>query len=249
EDILSNYKPQLLKGVSLSSRINILSEELIETKNVAGIVTGTDSLLKDEYIIVGAHLDHVKPVNGQVCNGADDNASGSAGVIEIAEAIAMNPCRRSVVFITYTAEEMGLEGSRHFVGSEALPLEKMKFNINMDMIGRSSPVNSESRAHYVISDKKYINQIEDFINELNNEVCDFPLIFDNDDDSPGGSDHQSFMMAGIPAFFFFSGVHEDLHRPGDDPEKIDYDKAESISRLGYLITTKLANMEVVPSFK
>ncbi|MDA3832560.1 MAG: M28 family peptidase, partial [Spirochaetales bacterium] len=177
DNILSNYKPQLLKGVSLSSQINILSEELIETKNVAGIVPGTDPLLKDEYIIVGAHLDHVKPVNGQVCNGADDNASGSAGVIEIAEALAINPCKRSVVFITYTAEEMGLEGSRHFVGSDVLPPEKIKFNLNMDMIGRSSPANRESRAHYVVSDKKYIDQIENFINELNNEVPDFPLIF------------------------------------------------------------------------
>ncbi|MFO7853303.1 MAG: M20/M25/M40 family metallo-hydrolase [Bacteroidota bacterium] len=249
DNILSNYKPQLLEGVYLDSDIEILNEEIIETKNVVGMIPGTDPVLKNEYIVVGAHLDHVKPLNGEVCNGADDNASGSTGVIEIAEAVAMSPCRRSVVFITYTAEEMGLVGSRHFVGSDALPPEQIKFNLNMDMIGRSSPENKKTRAHYVVTDKKYINAIEKFINEVNDGITDFPLIFDNDDDSPGGSDHQSFIRAGIPAFFFFSGVHEDLHRPGDDPGKIDYEKAESICRLAYLITAKLANVDVIPTFE
>ena len=249
DNILKNYKPQLLEGIYLNSNIEILNEEMITAKNVVGIVEGTDPVLRNEYIVVGAHLDHVKPLNGQVCNGADDNASGSTGVIEIAEAVAMNPCRRSVVFITYTAEEMGLIGSRHFVGSNALPLEQIKFNLNMDMIGRSDPDNKDSRAHYVFTDKKYVDQLEAFINELNKGVTDFPLIFDNDDNLPGGSDHQSFISQGIPAFFFFSGIHEDLHQPGDDPEKIDYAKAESICRLAYLITTKLANMDAVPTFE
>ncbi|MBS0010229.1 MAG: M20/M25/M40 family metallo-hydrolase [Bacteroidales bacterium] len=248
-NIMRNYKPQLLKNTYLSSNIEILSEEIITTKNVVGLVPGTDPVLKNEYIVVGAHLDHVKPFQGQVCNGADDNASGSAGVIEIAGALAMNPCRRSVVFINYTAEEMGLIGSRHFVGSDLLPLEQVKFKLNMDMIGRSSPENEESRAHYVVSHKKYIDALEEFINEINDGVTDFPLIFDNDEDSPGGSDHQSFINAGIPAFFFFSGVHPDLHQPGDDAEKIDYAKAASICRLGYRITTKLANIELIPTFE
>ena len=248
ENILKNYEPQILADTYLSSNIEILGEENILTKNVVGIVPGTDPELKNEYIVVGAHLDHVKPVNGQVCNGADDNASGSTGVIEIAEAVAMNPCKRTVVFITYTAEEMGLYGSSFFVNSGVLPLENIKFNLNMDMIGRSDPEHKDDRAHYVVTDKKYLDGIESFITGLNDGITDFPLIFDNDEDSPGGSDHMSFMRQGIPAFFFFSGVHEDLHQPGDDPEKIDYAKAESICRLGYLITTELANMEAVPTF-
>ncbi len=247
-DIVKNYSPGLIEDTYLDSQIEILNEALVYASNITGMVPGTDPVLKNEYIVVGAHLDHVKPVNGQVCNGADDNASGSAGVIEIAEALAMNPCKRSVIFITYTAEEMGLIGSRHFVNSKLFPAEQIKFNINMDMIGRSDPANEVSRAHYVVSDKKYISGIEKFINKLNDGVTDFPLIFDNDEDSPGGSDHQSFMMAGIPAFFFFSGVHEDLHRPGDDPEKIDYAKAKDICRLAYLITAELANMDAVPTF-
>lgn len=249
EKILKNYKPQLLEDTFLNASIEILNEDIITSNNVIGMVRGTDPELQNEYIVVGAHLDHVKPQQGQICNGADDNASGSSGVIEIAEAIAMNPCKRSVLFVTWTAEEMGLIGSRFFVNSDLFPKEQLKFNINLDMIGRSSTENEESRAHYVVTNKKYVDELEAFIDELNDGITDFPLIVDNDTDSPGGSDHQSFISEGIPGFFFFSGLHSDLHRPTDDADKIDYPKAESISKLGFLIAQKLANMEVVPSFE
>ncbi len=248
-NILENYKPQLLEGVSLSSSIEILEEIAITTNNVVGMVRGTDPVLKDEYIVVGAHLDHVKAVNGQICNGADDNASGSAGVMEIAEAVAMSPCRRSVVFVTFTAEEMGLLGSRYFVSSGAFPKEQLKFNINLDMIGRSDPANEESRGHYLITSKKYINKLKSFITDIDKGITDFPLIYFDDHDSPGGSDHKSFISEGIPGFFFFSGAHKDLHMPGDDPDKIDYPKAESISRLAYMMTVRLANMDNFPGFE
>lgn len=249
DNLLKRYKPQLLEGVTLTGEVKVLDEEIVMSKNVVGMVPGTDPDLQDEYIVVGAHLDHVKPVNGMVCNGADDNASGSAGVMEIAAAMVKNPGRRPVVFIAYTAEEMGLIGSRHFVSSGLFPKEQLKFNINMDMIGRSDPDNIESRGHHVVTDKKYQAALEEFINGINDGVTDFPLHYNNDEDSPGGSDHQSFISEGIPGFFFFSGVHEDLHNPGDDPEKIDYPKAESISRLAYLIAIRLADMESVPSFE
>ena len=248
DDILKKYKPQLLENTKFDAEIEIISEEEIISKNIIGVVPGTDPVLKDEVIVIGAHLDHVKPVNGQVCNGADDNASGSAGVIEIAEAVKLSPCKRTMVFITYTAEEMGLLGSRYFIDSELYSKDLIKFNLNMDMIGRSSTKNEESRAHYVVTNKKYVAGIEEFISEVNKGITDFPIIYDNDEDSPGGSDHQNFISEDIPAFFFFSGVHRDLHQPGDDPEKIDYAKAESIARLGYLIVEKLGNMETVPTF-
>lgn len=248
DDILENYKPQELKDTYLDGSVEIVKEDVINSNNVVGIVPGTDPILKDEYIVVGAHLDHIAPQGGQVCNGADDNASGSSGVMEIAEAIAMNPCKRSVVFITYTAEEKGLLGSKFFVSSDAFPIEQIKFNINMDMIGRSSPKNEDTRAHYVVTNKRYEKELNAFINGVNEGVTDFPLIIDNDKNSPGGSDHQSFIGEGIPAFFFFSGVHPDLHKPTDDADKIDYPKAESISKLGYLLADKLANMDEVPDF-
>ncbi len=245
---LKNYKTFKIESTTLNSTVEILSEEDIYSKNIIGVVQGTDPVLKDEFIVVGAHLDHVKPVMGQVCNGADDNASGASAVIEIAEAVAANPFSRSVLFIAYTAEEMGLYGSKFFVSSEIVPKDNIRFNVNMDMIGRSTKENEETRAHYVVTSKKYVNKMGTFINSVNNGITDFPLIIDNDEDSPGGSDHLSFISSGIPAFFFFSGIHEDLHQPGDDPEKVDYNKAESIAKLAYLITKKLANIDKVPDF-
>lgn len=249
ENGLKGYNTYQLKNVTIETVYPVLSEEKVNSSNVVGIVRGTDPELADEYIVVGAHLDHVAPVNGDVCNGADDNASGTSGVIEIAEAVAANPFRRPVIFVAYTAEEMGLYGSQFLIDSEIIPGDKLKFNLNMDMIGRSDSKNEESRAHYVVTNKKYVAKLESFINEINNGVTDFPLLFDNDEDSPGGSDHQSFINEGIPAFFFFSGIHSDLHQPGDDADKIDYAKVESIARLAYLITEKLANADRVPDFE
>jgi hypothetical protein len=248
DNILKNYKPQVLDAY-LDSKLDVVREENVDSYNVIGMVPGTDPVLKNEYIVVGGHLDHIAPQQGKVCNGADDNASGASGVMEIAEAVAMKPCKRTVVFATWTAEEMGLIGSNYFLGSNLIPKNKIKFNINLDMIGRTGKGNEESRAHWVVTDKKYVDAITGLINGVNDGVTDFPILFDNDEHSPGGSDHMTFIRAGIPAFFFFSGVHPDLHNPGDDPEKIDYPKAEAISRLGYLLAEKLGNMEVVPDFE
>ncbi len=248
-DILKDYKPQMLKETFLTSQVEVIREDTLYSNNVIGIVPGTDSELRNEYIIVGGHLDHVRPQKGLPCNGADDNASGSAGVMELAGAVAMNPCKRSVVFVTWSGEEMGLLGSAFFLGSNLLPKEKIKFNLNMDMIGRTGKENEATRAHYVVTDKKYVQGLTSFITELNTGVTDFPILFNDDQHSPGGSDHMSFIQSGIPAFFFFSGVHADLHNPGDDPEKIDYPKAAAITRLGYLIVQKLGNMPAVPKFE
>lgn len=248
DDILSKYKTAELKDTYLNSSVEILSEVMIGSDNVVGLVPGTDPALKNEYIVVGGHLDHVAGQQGKVCNGADDNASGASGVMEVAGAVAMNPGKRSVIFIAYTAEEMGLFGSKFFLTSDLFPKGQLKFNINMDMIGRTDPKNEATRAHYVVTNKKYVKEMEAFISQVNDGITDFPLIYDDDETSPGGSDHQTFISDNIPAFFFFSGVHKDLHNPGDDAEKIDYPKAQSISRLAYLIAEKLANTEVVPDF-
>ena len=185
---------------------------------------------------------------GQVANGADDNASGTAGVMEIAEAMAKNPPRRSVIFIAYTAEEMGLLGSHYFVNAGPVPKEEIKFNVNLDMIGRSGPGNEETRSHYVVTDQDHLAAIEKFISVINDETIKYPLIFDNGSSITGSSDHASYLDVGIPAFFFFSGKHADLHTPGDDADKIDYNKAMEISRLAFLVAEKLANMDEVPGF-
>jgi len=242
------YKTYQLEDISVETRFPVLERSEVSLKNVVAWVRGTDPELSKEYIAVGAHLDHVTHPTGEVANGADDNASGSAGVLEIAEAVALDPPRRSVVFITYTAEEMGLQGSHYFVNAGPLALEDIKFNVNLDMIGRTTEENRESRAHYVLGDSRYGAKLPPFISGINEATIDVPLIYDFNHPYSGSSDHASYSDKGIPSFFFFSGSHKDLHQAGDDPEKIEYDKAVKLSRLAYLITMELANMDEVPDF-
>jgi len=246
EEGLKKYHPFQLKRLVVDTRFPLSERKEVSFKNVVGMVKGTDPELGNEVIVVGAHLDHVTDGSGRVMNGADDNASGSAGVMEIAEAVAMDPPRRTVVFVTYTAEEMGLHGSQYFVHSGLFDTDAMKFNVNLDMIGRTTAENRETGSHYVVAAETWLPQIEPFIEELNTGSLHIPLIYDSG--HSGSSDHASFNAVGIPAFFFFSGTHEDLHQPGDDPEKIEYDKAVKLSMLACRITLELANMDEVPAF-
>jgi hypothetical protein len=249
EDGLKKYKTYQLENITIDTQFEVTERSKVTFKNVVGIVKGTDPELSDEYITVGGHLDHVAYPGGAVANGADDDASGSAGVMEIAEAVALDPPRRPVVFITYTAEEMGLQGSDYFVHAGPLAIGDIKFNVNLDMIGRTTEENMETRSHYVLADSKYETKLIPFIKEINEASIQYPLIYDFHHRYSGSSDHASYSDAGIPAFFFFSGDHRDLHTPGDDPEKIEYDKAARLSKLAYLITMKLANMDQVPDFE
>lgn len=243
---LKNYMTYQLEDVVVDTRFPLKETKEVSFKNVVGMVKGTDPSLGNEVIVVGAHLDHVVGPAGMVNNGADDNASGSAGVIEIAEAVAMAPPRRSVVFVTYTAEEMGLHGSQYFVNSGLYSTEEMKFNVNLDMIGRTTVENKEKGSHFVVASEKYMPAVRPFVDEINARGSAISLRYESR--HSGSSDHASFNAAGIPAFFFFSGRHEDLHLPGDDADKIEYDKAVKISRLAYEVTMELANMDEVPGF-
>jgi hypothetical protein len=116
------------------------------------------------------------------------------------------------------------------------------------MIGRTTAENKETRSHFVLGDSKYASKMVPFISEINEASIQYPLIYDFNHRFSGSSDHASYSKAGIPSFFFFSGDHKDLHTPRDDADKIEYDKAVKISKLAYLITMKLANMDEVPDF-
>jgi len=240
KDGIKGYKTFELKGASVKFQFNITGNNF-DSWNVVAMVEGSDPILKNQFITIGAHLDHVPPKNGQICNGADDNASGSVGVLEVAEAVAMNPPRRSVIFILYTAEELGLHGSRHFVYNFPFPIENIKVNINLDMIGRTSDRLKETRSHNVVGSHETYAEFKNLIHTVNKRTISWPLEFKKLKDFPGGSDHLNYLEKGIPAVFFFSGHHADLHRPTDDPEKIEYDKMQNISQLVYEITMELAN--------
>lgn len=220
--------------------------EMFASWNAAAWVEGTDPKLKDQFISVGAHLDHVPPRNDQICNGADDNASGSAGVLEIAEAVAMHPPRRSVVFVLYTGEESGLCGSRYFVKECPVPLEEILVNVNLDMIGRTSDHFQETRTHYAYAAEDVRPGLREVIASVNGEPPVWPLEFQPQSQAPGGSDHLSYMSHGIPGVFFCSGRHRDVHTPSDDADKIEYDKMQKLSQLIYALVMELADQENSP---
>jgi hypothetical protein len=160
---LKGYKTFTFTDKKLKSNFVIEKKEPIICRNVVAVLEGTDDVLKNEYVSLVAHLDHVLPVNGEICNGADDNASGSAGVLEVAESMVMNPPKRSTIFVLFTAEELGLIGSQHFVANPPVPMENIIFNLNLDMIGRSAKENIESRAHEVTLHDKYFKEIKNIL--------------------------------------------------------------------------------------
>lgn len=237
---LEGYQSFELVGVRMSFGLKTTGEDF-ESMNVVGMVPGTDAAVSGEYVTLGAHLDHVKPLNGQVCNGADDDASGSVGILEIAEAIAQQPTRRSVVFSLYTAEESGLLGSRFFVANCPIPVKSIMVNLNLDMIGRSDSSARQSRKHYVIGSDKTTPELRKLIDSVNSVTVKWPLDFESEDRSMAGSDHMSFHREGIPVAFFFSGRHEDLHLPTDDPENIDFEKMQKLTQLVYEVTAEIGN--------
>lgn len=242
---IEGYKTFRLKETSVKFDFNEPGERFVSW-NAAGWVEGKDPELKNQFITVGAHLDHVLPRNGQICNGADDNASGSAGVLEIAEALALHPPRRSVIFILYTGEESGLCGSRYFIKECPVPLEEILVNVNLDMIGRTSDSFRESRAHYVYGAAEVRPELQDLVAAVNGDPPIWPLKFLPQDQAPGGSDHLSYMAQGIPGVFFCSGRHPDVHTPADDADKIEYDKMQKLSQLIYALVMELANQAPSP---
>jgi len=243
ENDIKNYKTFELENTEIEITMN---DPTVNAWNIVAVVEGTDNKLKNEYVSVGAHLDHIGIRNGQICNGADDNASGCAGALEIAEAVVMNPPRRSVIFIFYTAEELGLIGSRHFVNNCPVPVDKIIANINLDMIGRTEARLKETRSHYVVDSKSISQELGEIIETVNNQTVNWPLTFIKQAAISGRSDHISFQQKGIPSAFFYSGRQPDIHRPTDDPDKIEYDKMEKISQLVYEIVMKLGNRDKKP---
>lgn len=241
---LEGYKNFELEDLGLALQI-AYEDTVIPTWNVVGIVKGSDPVLSQEYITVTAHLDHLVPrKEGQIFNGADDNASGSAGVLEIAEAVAMNPPKRSVIFVLFALEEGGVVGSQHFVSACPVPIEKVVVNLNLDMIGRSDRYSQEDRTQYALDSDKITPEFKSLIQEVNTRTVNWPLKYERAPNAPGvGSDNLVFDAVGIPAVFFFSGAHKDYHRVTDDPEKIDYEKVQRISQLVYELTMEIGNKE------
>lgn len=201
----------------------------IQVENVCGLWPGSDPVLGKEVILVSAHYDHVGTRNGVVYNGADDNGSGTSTLLAVAEALTQaGPLRRTVMLMWVSGEEKGLWGSRAWADAPWLPEGcKAIANINIDMVGRNAP------DKLLITPTKKREKDYNGLVKLAESVAPlegFPVL-GSADQYYERSDHYMFARLGIPVMFLFSDVHEDYHRPGDDPEKLDYDKIRRVSRL------------------
>jgi len=219
------------------------THEYVAAHNVIARLEGRDPDLAGEYVVVGGHLDHVgKNWRGEIHPGADDNASGTAAVLEIARAMATlaEPPRRSVLFVNFAAEELGLLGAYHLVGDPPIDLDKVVGLLNLDMIGRNSP-----NAVNVVG-KRRAPQIHSLILE-SNETIGMRLKYEAGAGA-GRSDNFPFWTKGVPAVSFFTGTHEDYHRPGDTWSKVVPNKVESIARLAFLTAYRMAETaEMTPT--
>ena len=244
------------KPVKVKNKIEFrLDKEtkLLEGSNVLAVIEGTDEKLKKEYVFVTAHYDHLgSPDSTVIYYGADDNASGTSGVIEIARAFAeakkagVGP-KRTVVCMLVSGEEKGLLGSKYYTEFPLFPLEKTVVDINIDMIGRVDERHANNPDYiYVIGSDRLSTQLHE-INELvNSEHTKLELDYKyNAKDEPNRyyerSDHYNFAEKGIPAIFFFNGTHPDYHRPTDTADKINFDALAKRAQLAFYVAWETAN--------
>ena len=234
-------KPAALGVKPIRARLAVERPETarrLVDRNVAAILPGSDPKLRDEWVIVGGHHDHLGGYEGSgdtVFNGADDNASGTAGVLELARSFAQRAerPRRSLVFMTFAAEEQGLLGSRAIVEQELLPLERVVYMLNLDMIGRN-----EDRPVAAWGDG-YADGLTEIIEEANRSVG---LKLDlGGSQYMGRSDHDPFYKRDVPFSFLFTGTHEDYHQLGDHAEKVAYARQRRIVELASGILERVAN--------
>lgn len=244
-EMKDNHKPVSLYLEPVVKATSDLVKTKITGQNVAGILEGSDPVLKNEYIIVGAHFDHLgiggegsgsrAPDTIAVHNGADDNASGTAGVIELAQKLSANrsKLKRSFVFVAFTGEEMGLLGSKEFVNKPPIDLKMVNAMINMDMIGRLNP---ESNTISVGGTGTSV-EADSILKILETGR---PYKVTHSTDGYGPSDHASFYSENIPVFYFSTGAHDEYHTPADDADKINYTGEVAVLNMVYDLAIKIS---------
>lgn len=228
-----------------------LSAEAVEVqkiaRNVGGILQGNDPVLKNEYIVIGGHYDHLgvdqmkessmyKGNDKQIHNGADDNASGTTGILEVAEKIASikDELKRSIIFLAFSGEELGILGSTYYTNNPSVDIASITAMLNMDMVGR---LNEENNLTIIGSGTS--SKWKQLLNSKN--TYGFKLAMS--DGGSGGSDHQAFSNKSIPVLFFFSGTHSDYHKPSDDVDKINFAGEEKILKYVFDITKEIQKAE------
>ncbi len=257
EKIIKDKKPVSFESgdITVTFKTNI-GKSTISANNVIGIVEGSDPVLKKECIIYTAHFDHVG-INreGEAFNGADDNASGSMALLEVAQAymnLRKKPLR-TVVFAWVNGEEKGLLGSQYYTSNPVYPMDHTILDINLDMVGRSKTPADTGKFMGMDVSLSEPGEIHMFTDQTGGELMNIvsaksrqtgmKIINKGRDHEAGTSDYASFMAKGVPAIFFNSGIYSDLHSTRDDIGKIDFDKMERVSKMVFLIGYDIANQK------
>lgn len=241
----------VVDGVTAETTIAIETLDDASAPNVVGVLEGSDPELRDEYVVFSAHMDHVgvRPTESgdSIFNGADDNASGTATIMEVAEAMASleQAPRRSMMFVLVSGEEKGLLGSAYFADHPPVPAEAMVANINADMVGRNWP-------DTIVAIGKEHSDLGETLNRVNAAHPEIGMTA-IDDVWPDErfyfrSDHYNFARKGVPILFFFNGVHEDYHRASDELEKIDTEKTARIGQLIFYFGLEIGDADERPQW-
>ena len=244
-----NRELKKIRSADLSVQVNH-NDRVIETGNMLGYIPGSEN--PEQVVVISSHYDHVGIRNGLIYPGADDNASGTSALLEIAEAYSLafknniGP-KKSVLFLAFTAEEKGLFGSEYYTLHPVFSHDQTVANLNMDMIGRIDEKHAEDSNYvYVIGSDKISPELHRISELTNDTFTQIQLDYTyNDEDDPNRyyyrSDHYNFAKNGVPVIFYFTGVHEDYHMPTDTADKILYSKISSIAKLVFYTSWELAN--------
>jgi hypothetical protein len=265
------------KAFELAKSAELVTKSRLDqkwTQNVVALWEGSDPILKNEMIAIGAHYDHVgtnpnAPGEDKIWNGADDDGSGTVGVLSIAQALAESKIRpkRSILFVWHAGEEKGLLGAEYFNKFPTVDIKNVVAQLNIDMIGRTKnpnnpipcdrpgkPCNDELTGPnevYMIGSEMMSSTLAAVAKGTNSDYLKMTYNYKYDDPKDPNrfffrSDHFHYAQNGIPVVFWFTGVHEDYHQPGDHPDKIDYKKMESIARTIFLTMWELADLKERP---
>ncbi|WP_320814954.1 M28 family metallopeptidase [Flavobacterium sp.] len=224
--------------------------KLPDSENIWAFIKGSEK--PEEIVVISAHYDHVGMKNGEVYNGADDDGSGTVALLEIAQAFKMaqkegHGPKRSILFLHVTGEEHGLHGSRYYSENPLFPLKNTVVDINIDMVGRRDTLHPNTNNYiYVIGSDRLSSELHSINEEMNAKYTNLELDYKyNDRNDPERiyyrSDHYNFAKKGVPAVFFFNGIHDDYHKASDTPDKIEYDALAKRAQLAFTLAWEIAN--------
>jgi len=235
-ELIPPAKPELARALGTFSYAPKITTEELPASNLAAVIPGTAPGLKDDFIVLSAHHDHVGMEGGKLHPGADDNASGTAAILEVARLLKDSKPKRSILVLSVSGEEIGLWGSQAFVDAPPIALSRIKADINVDMVGRNAvdelsvtPAQIDGAVGTLTRDARALASRQGI--KLTVEADKYWT----------RSDHYTFAKRGIPCIFFFGGMHGDYHQPTDTPDKINFEKVARVVRLARDLVLQVAN--------